>query len=456
MIRKLTFLNKNKFKQVLKSALSIIVCFCMIVSFTFYKPVKAHATVTACIIGGAIAVSVAAAALGIGCSKVLPTPAYNQACQDIWDHIDYNVKKNVNAMQTAGTLVTGFLSSAFLHAVVDGFQQHYPSQVYTSQSWSSLENILGFTHSDVSYGWRKLDLSQYQFTPLSYYTNVTWSTHGYYTFGATSIGTWNILIGNGTQFYSASDSLAQSMIVSNHWNTAGADQGLVTKIALLQAVRNSVTQYFLIDNMGGGVVVNLPSDQTVDNPKPDVYNPANENFFAQGLSVMNHKVDDVISRVAQAEGVLGGIQVYLPPIVGTLSDINDQIKSLTQSQVTQKDVTTTDDKTKNEDTNKGRNTEAPKNPDMPDLTLPTGIQKKFPFCLPWDLMALYKLFQVSPKAPNWDVPINIDQGMIHVHQTYKFDMNSNGVMDNFLPVFKWFLNLAVVAGLIFLFKKIVS
>lgn len=105
---------------------------------------------------------------------------------------------------------------------------------------------------------------------------------------------------------------------------------------------------------------------------------------------------------------------------------------------------------------KNRDTTPPKMPNMPDMELPKGLQKKFPFCLPWDLVACYKLFQVPAKAPTWSIPVNIDQGLIHVHQTYTYDLNSNNVMDTVLPIFKWFLNIAVVIGLIAITRKIMS
>lgn len=438
----------------------------MIVSFTFYKPMKAKAAVTGTLIVGGIVVAAAAAALGIGVAAAVSNESYGQKCQDIWDHIDSNVKKNINAMQTAGSVVTGFLSSEFLHAVVDGFRSHYqdsgavsmindPQQLCKLFDWN-IENY--GTNSRYGVGLALMRGALKNVTLLAEYT----ASSGM----SISLPYCQVAFGNIQTGYNVPNFYNISATVANGWNIDTLGQFNVkdalnysSKYAVIQATygTNQYCYYLFNDSISGnGICVYPNSDVVVTPSTPDVYNPANENFFAQGVSVLNNKVDDVISRVASAEGVLNGIQVYLPPIVGTLTNINDQIKSLTQSQVTQKDVTTTDDKTKNDDTNKNRNSNPPKNPDMPDLTLPTGIQKKFPFCLPWDLAALYKLFQVSPKAPRWDVPINIDQGMIHVHQTYKFDMNSNGVMDNFLPVFKWFLNLTVVAGLIFLFKKIVS
>ena len=88
--------------------------------------------------------------------------------------------------------------------------------------------------------------------------------------------------------------------------------------------------------------------------------------------------------------------------------------------------------------------------------LPTGLSKKFPFCLPWDLAACYRLFQVAPKAPVWSIPINIDQGALQVHQTYTYDLNGNKVMDTGLPVFKWFMNIGFIMMLVVLTRKIMS
>ena len=199
-----------------------------------------------------------------------------------------------------------------------------------------------------------------------------------------------------------------------------------------------------------------PGDTSnVDTTQP--YVPGNTGLYAQGHSVMNNSYDDVMAKIKAAQGTLDGINVRISDAVGSLQQINDQVKAQTQSQVLGQSIAdTATDAAADAATNAGRDVSIPKIPTMPDITLPTGIQRKFPFCLPWDLSACYRLFQVTPQAPVWNVPVNIDVGMIHVHRTYTYDLNSNGVLDKGITVFKWFEDLLFVFGLILVTKKIMS
>lgn len=220
--------------------------------------------------------------------------------------------------------------------------------------------------------------------------------------------------------------------------------------------------WLLLDNVGATGyegfkdAATTPADPTNVNTH-DPYVPGNTGLYAQGHSVMNNSYDDVMAKIKAAQGTLDGINVRISDAVGSLQQINDQVKAQTQSQVLGQSIAdTATDAAADAATNAGRDVSIPKIPTMPDITLPTGIQRKFPFCLPWDLSACYRLFQVTPQAPVWNVPVNIDVGMIHVHRTYTYDLNSNGVLDKGITVFKWFEDLLFVFGLILVTKKIMS
>lgn len=51
----------------------------------------------------------------------------------------------------------------------------------------------------------------------------------------------------------------------------------------------------------------------------------------------------------------------------------------------------------------------PELPDLPDLELPTSIIDKFPFCLPFDLYNLIFSLNAVPEAPNFEVPMVIEE-----------------------------------------------
>ena len=220
--------------------------------------------------------------------------------------------------------------------------------------------------------------------------------------------------------------------------------------------------WMLIDNYGDTAYVGYKkagstSPGTTSVPTDVPYVPGDKGLYAQGHSVLNNSYDDVMQKIKAAQGTLDGINVRISDAVGSLQQINDQVKAQTQSQVLGQSIAdTAADTAADAATNAGRDVSIPKIPTMPDLALPTGLQKKFPFCLPWDLAACYRLFQVSPKAPVWTIPVNINVGMVHIDKTYTYDLNSMGVLDQVLPVFKWFEDLLFVLGLIMITRKIMS
>lgn len=435
--------------------------------YSYKKPVKAEAAATTVLVGGAVLVGLGLTALGIGCSHILPTEGYNRACQNIWDGACKGVQTGAMKITEVATSVHYHLSTDFLKACLTGWRGIYPDggQITGYASSAQIATLCGWDIADFgkngSFGIGVYNLLNP--TLLSKYTVaegvlISCGSVIYKLTNVVTAGFSKPQIGTITRIDSDTSfdvfALGNQPIV----NAIGS----CTEIAELQSqvTIDGATQYaywLICNNSAGTGICAMPKTGTVTTPSvPDVYNPADKNIFAEGYSTLNHRIDDVIGRIGALQGIQDGINVNVGDVVGSLDKINDTIRSKTQTQVIDTDATDTATEAENDKTNTGRDTTLPKNPSMPDLMLPTGLQKKFPFCLPWDLAACYKLFQVEPKAPVWSIPVNIDVGMVHVHQTYTYDLNSNGVMDGFLPVFKWFLNLGVVLGLILITRKIMS
>lgn len=467
-VKRFTGLSR-KLKQLSKSIVALALCAGLIFGYSYREPVKVEAAATTVVVATSVLVATALAALGIGCSNALPTPEYNQACQHIASGISSAVAGTVTAFQGANNTIKVMLTQAFLHSVMDGVQKQYPNKSFTVNfdNWKTAGSLVGISNATMLKFFASSDFNLND--GISSLQNVSSLNIGDVNYP--NVSTINMLFATATiSKVFANDGVMRihcnsANVMSSHFdfdNESGFEGAPVnTEYCLLSFIYHGASAMAFVPKSIPAGYENLYStfwthSTTVDIPHQDVYNPADERFFADGFSAMNHRVDDVIGRIGALQGVQGGIMALLSDQVGSLADINDQIKSLTQATTTGVDATDTKEKEANDTANKGRDTTVPKNPTMPDLTLPTGLNKKFPFCLPWDLAACYRLFQVPAKAPCWDIPINIDQGLIHVHQTYKFDMNSNGVMDKALPVFKWFLNLGFVLGLILITRKIMS
>jgi hypothetical protein len=463
-------------KQLSKSFVVLMLCCLLVVGYSYKKPVKADAAATTVAVAGAVTVAAAIAALGLGVSGAMNTPAYNKACQNIWDGMSSAVQKSAIWVSGAAGQLHANLSSAFLHAVAGGMVAAYPPKSITVNfdNWTTVGHTVGVTDWALAVLLSRIQNSE----NVNFGVGVTnLQNLGTVVVPDVPVGataTINMFFFDATLKRIQNNSNVINICPSASSNVHGykVDWSLTSSYYLCKAG----TEYSLLSMYykGARILGLTPTNAEKDNyffstfsktlsdsdtynpPIPTIYTPAEKSLYSNGYSVMNHKVDDVIGRIGALQGIQAGINVQLGDYAGTLAQINDAIKALTQAQVTSVDATDAAERTANDTVNKGRDTTAPKNPTMPDLKLPTGLNKKFPFCLPWDLMTCYQLFNVPAKAPVWTIPIKFDVGGIHVDHTYTFDLNSNAVLDNFLPIFKWFLNLSVLVGLIFITRKIMS
>ncbi len=452
-------------QKLAKSLLALMLCVCLVFGYSYHRPVKAEAVASAVTVAGCVLVATAIAALGIGCSAALPTPEYNAACQHIWNGISSTVQQQVQSVQFSATAVKTELTQDFLHAVFNGVSSEYPNTVSYS-SFDSMEKALhlgrdcveSYVDSDIVNMTNVVQLDRTFTPPITKGGEVVSFQAHNLNIKITSYNTWYWVINTISPLIAYSKVVDYSVYIGDSYAFCFPSSSEYAEI-YFQTISDSVGHLLFVPAEKSYYSSAFRIDGVPDlyNTSDVVYNPSNKNLYADGYSVLNHPVDDVINKTSAVQGNSDKvINVTIPDAVAKGSSVTDATKAQTQATTTGQDMTDTAEKEKNATANTGRDTVPPKNPTMPDLMLPTGIQSKFPFCLPWDLRACYALFQVTPKAPCWDIPINIDNGAIRIHQTYRFDMNSQGVMDNALPVFKWFLNLMVVVGLIYLFKKIVS
>jgi hypothetical protein len=419
-------------------------------SSCYVKPVKVEAAATTVAVAGAVTVAVAIAALGIGVSGAMNTPAYNKACQNIWNGMTSAVQKSAVWVSGAAGQIHANLSSAFLHAVVGGMVTAYPpADVFSHVTdFTSLCDALGFDanlSSSWNYGWK----SQLTYSDLN---NWKLLQKGTITAGV-SISVGGLLLtvsqrGNvGFQNY---NSFVESNYYSNFNNSFQAYIGTGYPYAILaaQASNGLWENFWLVAASGYPGICVYPKTGTGVAPvisAPDVYIPALESLFAQGYSVMNHKVDDVISRVGALQGTQAGITAYLGDYAGTLAQINDAIKALTQAQVTSVDATDAAERTANDTVNKGRDTTAPKNPTMPDMTIPRMITRKFPFSIPWDLYNSVTILASPGEAPKWVFPFGSN--------SISVDMSPyNGVA----AVARWGISLLFLIALIILTSRVIK
>lgn len=442
-------------KKYAKSAVALLLCCLLIVVSSYKKPVKVEAAATLTV-AGCVLVAAAITAIGIGVSAHMSNESYTQKCTDIWNGIGGSIKAGVTVAQGIGSVVKAQLTSAFLHAVSDGLAKEYPNKTLQDCNFDFAQ-YLGWDMSKISTSWNYGWSSQLH---RSYITNAYILSTG--TLAANT--TINLMYGSVQLNYDGDNWLHLSASASNNYEISNFDAGNIAPSGAPYAVMaytfdNSSWKYAFIVYANGtpGICVypkTADSSVAPTVPKQDVYNPADENFFAQGYSALNHRVDDVIDRIGALQGVQGGIAVTLSDAVGSLTAINDQIKALTQATVTGQDATDAKEKEADDTANKGRDTTVPKNPTIPDLTIPEQLTRKFPFSLPFDFVNSVKVLSAPSKPPKFTLPLFVVPAF---HWNFSVtlaweDFDKNGILAG---ISRWGFSLLWIIGLIFITKKLI-
>lgn len=85
--------------------------------------------------------------------------------------------------------------------------------------------------------------------------------------------------------------------------------------------------------------------------------------------------------------------------------------------------------------------------------LPTGIADKFPFCVPFDMIAIVKIFYAEPKAPIFNIPIQFKE--LNYTQTFTFDFSGNG-WEKIALAIRWGMTILYLYGLTVLTRRLIK
>lgn len=467
----------------LRSLLCVLLCCVMVFVYSYREPCEAHAeAVTAVTVVGAVAVACALGALGIAVSGAVSGQSYDQVCQDIWDSVDNTAKSAVTtvATTTIGMMATYQLGSNFIKAVGDTFKAKYegaeaaaaaqaalPQGTVLSGSFTGtqLATFLGLPDgSKIRNGWpynyaqnaeimgSNLNIGQ----KLVLYKNMARTT---FAIGATSYWVNYLQVNTGgttmtlqlaSMEYSWGNMVTTSL--SQTYYTAQYFYNGYVYDAILPIERTSGT------SLGWGWVVGkhaaADASAVPAAPGKDVYGLGLEKVFADGMSALNNKVDDVVNRLKERVGVTAGDGSVSIPVDVPSNTVDDKLrdKTATQDKTLDTDISTTADKEADTTTNTGKETQLPKPPGLPDLTAPDILKDKFPFCIPWDVYRIIAGFYCETMAtPHWEIPV----------QNSRLGINSKIVIDftqfNDLAVMARFFNGAAwVFALILVTRKLIG
>ncbi len=474
----------------------VLVVFC---SPLVKPPVKVEAAVIPVVAGAAI-VAAAMSALGIGVAVGFDTAALADGAQKVWDDLSDSVRNTIVLTQIAGHTVAHFTEQALrdiFSGLVNTFPQVASGAVYTHEgAFSTVSEMTGFLtqlgidnasflFSDVGNFYID-DSNRFNYRSLKNFRVI-----GYYNLPVSSASYvdgfyYHLLLPDNTSFnfyQKSKDSFAYINSTNSTRSISGYSAGthLLTSNGVFRQYMDmnlslnlpfvsmlfdvgEQTYTFLVSCVEGQTRVHTVWTSTafftgaIPAPGQDVFNPSDEKFYADGASVMNKSVDDVIGRLKDGVGETGQISdqpdvITVPgQIVG--DKVTDQTKGADQAGTIGKDISTEADKAANDATNADRDTTKPSTPgedtDIPDLSIPQIITTKFPFSIPWDLYRSVNILVAPAQAPKWELPLHFD--MLNVNTTLTIDLSQ---FDGIAALLRWGLSLLFLISLIILSSTII-
>jgi hypothetical protein len=463
-------------KQAAKTVVCLLLCVSLVWGYSYKEPTEAHATAAvAGVVIGAAAVAAAAIALGIAVNGAVNNETYAQSCQRIWDKLDEGIKRKITCAELAGACVYN-LTSEFLTSVGNQMTTAYNS----AMAFEAMTNIpvalrsndnynQYFANLSKTFGWNT-DFQEGSSTFNDSYRTVlkyriidtipcpadgviaTISAPGLTnTFMRWSKGGWTSSSGweishDGVDYSSVGYENKQAVL------------GYL--IGVVYANATSTIYYYLVSgersygSYGNLITVGMDGTGALTipaNPGHDVYGIPAEDVYSDGYSALNHPVSDVVGKVGDAVGqktIDGSLNI---PVSIPENKVDTKTQTQTQDKVLNKDIADTASKEANDKTNKGKNTAPPKLPDLPDLSLPSLITKKFPFSLPWDLYLAFSNLVAPAKAPKFVYPIKLKR--LGIDQSITIDFAN---YEKLAAISRWGFALAFIVWLILITRKMIG
>lgn len=459
-------------KRIATGFLATLLSFLIVIGSAYKNPVKAEAAATAGGIAIGMLVAAAAAAVGVGVNALTNNESYQQSCEQIGNEVQRKIAadgKKLSDLVTVGANNALTMSKEFLFDVAQVGAKFFPPVEYKISSSADIEKMAGLKHFDVpSSGmcWRNAFTGSFE--PWKMMTK------------AKVIASWvvpAVTSSDEKDVYSLKhckiehlDILDLKMSLEDNGKQSGCFDNFSKVESLFPRFDNSyliagskfieiagldsagVQCLLYLSNMdlptAPGICVYPKTAVPLPLPWVDVFDPADKAFFAEGYSAMIHSFADVVARIGAIQGVIDGIRVKVTDWT------YPAIRTLTQTTILEKDITTEKDTDADDTRNKGRSTTVPKNPDIPNVSIPKMVFRKFPFCLPIDFVRGVKMMQAPPKPPVFDVPVLVVP-QLHWNYRVQLDIRQFDKNDTLVGIVRWAVGILWSFGLVFITKKLI-
>jgi|GEM_PF-5844920 len=366
-------------RKVFMSTLCVLLSCCLILYSSARKPAHAEAIP----VGDAVAVLIEAglAALGVGVAGTVATPVYEQIIKNLKTQalIDaaavctvstiagrqvYNVTSNF--LTLLGNQISTAYNSAMSGAILGNISIPLQNISY-NKPVSQLYKDLGYTTLPVASGGNNYSMTIYSYSIIGMLafpvgSSITsWVGANGSTIRAKfdDINGLQFSYGSHPEFYNEYFLKFNSTSIGYIIAYTGSDTGSYTFYSLFSPAfadvssASHVINWYVFGSQSGATIPAAPGK--------DVYGLNVDKWFADGVSILNNPVNDVVGRIGDAVGVTnpdGSKSIPLYPPIGAETD-TDKARDTDQSKVLDKDIATEADKTKDAATNTGKDTTPP-------------------------------------------------------------------------------------------------
>ena len=471
-----------------KSVAVMSMCMVLIFAESYRVPVHAAAGIAPAI---DTAVASALAALGISVSGNMSDSDYRTFLHDLESGAVNTAFQAVTATAQDGFALYHF-PHAFLTSVGEAFQNWYDTRAKAVNLVSAFPNgnmsgrnlninasqlyaRLGFTAS-IAQGNLPVELGQIkdynivQMVNLSYsmssFTAPNGATYRYasdviyagndtlqfFTSNLDNSFYWHVFRNGKEENPSAAFKASSSALMGYVLDYVSVSSPGYERWALISSGITTNSYYFPLDySLSSTAISGSLPDSGIG---PDVINQLRD-IFADGVSVLNNQLQDVIGRLDKLIGETDSTGAVSGDGVRVKDGADNTTEKLrdatgTQEKVIGQDATTDADKDKDKDTNKDKDTTAPKPASLPDLTLPQILTKKFPFCIPWDVYGAVAILLADPKAPYYQIVTNWP---VIGKYTFTIDFSQ---FDLLARIIRWMLSVLWLLGLIILTPRLIK
>jgi hypothetical protein len=464
--------------RVAKLIVCLVLCCALVFAYSYKEPVEVHATGVITVVGS-VAVVLALSALGINIGASVGNETCKQIFDKIWtdglakfgDQAAYVTEQGINIAPSLLTYIgnaiksSGNMDDYDLRAQLPDQKLDYLNPKMNYDFIKAMFGLQTFVN-DAPLGYdffakQKTDAVTINGLYILGVFKPLWENKSYSFRFDTSVKVGDSY-GTGSEWYSditingikgTTRFVSWSDIPVSNWGNYLPNSSCVLAISQVGTekeyvfiVPNHRQDYVIVHFRPDGATYPAIGDQSYLLDESKIIHDG------KSVGVGENTPESVVEALKEKVGVTADDGTVTIPLIntGSKTDIDADNRTQTQEKTVGAEVATEADKAASEAANEGHDTTVPK-PNMPDISLPKLITKKFPFSLPWDLYGAFKNLVAPAQAPKFVYPFELPR--LGIHQSITIDFSGYGTLAS---ISRWGFLLAFVVWLIVITRKMIG